>query len=71
MKAPNSIINSGYKTNLRDAKNDLRIIVGQYTWQDYAPHFIRAKNVEAADREFQLDFIELVPVSYIENEGID
>ncbi len=71
MKAPNSIINSGYKMNLRDAKNDLRIIVGQYTWQDYAPHYLRAKNVEASDREFHLDYIELVPVSYIENEGID
>ena len=71
MKAPNSIINYVWKANLRDGSGCLRFIVNKFTWQDYGPHYFRAKNIESENGEFHLDYFELVPVSYIENEGID
>lgn len=71
MKAPNSIWSLNGPKTLRDDVNSLRIIIGQFTWQEYAPHYFRAKNVEREDGEFHLDYIEIVPTSYIENEGKD
>ncbi len=71
MKAPNSIWSLNGPKTLRDDINSLRIIIGQFTWQEYGPHFFRAKNVEREDGEFHLDYIEIVPTSYIENEGKD
>jgi len=71
MKSGNAIYNSGYNTTLRQAKNDLRVIVGTFTFQDYDYHYFRAKNVEREDGEFQLDYIEYVPVSYIDKETTD
>jgi uncharacterized surface protein with fasciclin (FAS1) repeats len=71
MKSGNAIYNSGYNTTLRQAKNDLRVIVGTFTFQNYDYHYFRAKNVEREDGEFQLDYIEYVPVSYIDKENTD
>ncbi len=71
MKSGNAIQNWGYSTTLRNAKNDLRVIVGTFTFQDYDYHYFRAKNVEREDGEFQLDFIEYVPVSYLDKENRD
>ncbi|MDD4969104.1 MAG: fasciclin domain-containing protein [Paludibacter sp.] len=71
MKSGNAIYNSGYSTTLRQAKNDLRVIVGTFTFQDYDYHYFRAKNVEREDGEFHLDYIEYVPVSYIDKETRD
>lgn len=71
MKGPNSIINYGWKANLRDGSGCLRFIVNKFTWQDYGAHYFRAKNIESENGEFHLDYFELVPISYIENEGID
>lgn len=71
MKGPNSVINSGWKSNLRDSEGCLRMIINKFTWQDYGAHYFRAKNIETENGEFHLDYFELVPISYIENEGID
>lgn len=71
MKSGNAIYNSGYNTTLRQAKNDLRVIVGTFTFQDYDYHYFRAKNVEREDGEFHLDYIEYVPVSYLDKENTD
>ncbi len=71
MKAPNSIWSLNGPKTLRSEVNALRIIVGQFTWQEYGPHFFRAKNVEREDGEFHLDYIEVVPTSYIDKEGKD
>jgi hypothetical protein len=68
MKSGADIINESYKNILRNSVNDLRVIVGTFTWQDYGYHYFRAKNVEWEGGEFHLDFIELVPVSYLEKE---
>lgn len=71
MKGPNSVINAGWKSNLRDSEGCLRMIINKFSWQDYGAHYFRAKNIELENGEFHLDYFELVPVSYIENEGID
>jgi len=68
MKSGADIINESYKNILRNSKNDLRVIVGTFTWDKYDYHYFRAKNVEREDGEFQLDFIELVPVSFLDDE---
>lgn len=72
MKAPNSLftLNSG-QIDLRQASHCLRIIVGTFTFQDYAPHYFRVRNVESADLQFHFDYLEYVPVSYLETEGRD
>jgi hypothetical protein len=68
MKSGAEIINETYKTILRNNPTCLRVIVGVFTWQDYDYHYLRAKNVESENGEFHLDFIELVPVSYLDKE---
>ncbi len=71
MKAPNSIyVPNGGKV-LRDHIGALRKIIGQFTWQEYGPHYFRAKNVESEAGEFHLDYFELVPTSYLDEEGKD
>ncbi|WP_455587766.1 fasciclin domain-containing protein [Bacteroides sp.] len=72
MKAPTSIYTPQYGgITLRQHKEALRIIIGTFTFQDYAPHYFRAKNVEAENLQFHFDYLEYVPVSYIEREGRD
>lgn len=71
MKSGASIVNESYKNILRNSTNDLRVIVGQFTFQEYGYHYFRAKNVEREDGEFHLDFIELVPVSFLDKEDRD
>ena len=71
MKSGNSIINEGYGNLLRNSSNDLRVIVGTFTFQDYDYHTFRAKNVEREDGEFHLDFIEYVPISHLAVEDRD
>jgi hypothetical protein len=71
MKSGQAIINAGYGHALRQSQNDLRVILGQFTFQEYDYHYFRAKNVEDPNREFQLEFIEYCPVSFIDYETID
>jgi hypothetical protein len=71
MKAGNSIINESYGHLLRNSTNDLRVIIGTFTFQDYDYHYFRAKNVESEMAEFHLDYIEYVPVSYLDKEDRD
>lgn len=72
MKAPNSIYSlQGGGRTLRADQMALRKIVGTYTFQEYGPHYIRFKNVDAADRQFHCDYIEYIPVSALSTEGID
>lgn len=71
MKAPTSIYSLNGPKTLRQDNMSLRIIIGTFTFQDYAPHYFRAKNVEAENLEFHFDYLEYVPVSYIDQEGRD
>lgn len=74
MKAPNSIYTAqeGGKT-LRDMSSSLRIIVGQYSFDEYAPHEFRAKNMDdkGGGREFHADYIEYIPIDMIKNEDAE
>lgn len=71
MKAPNSIYTAqnGGKT-LRDMTWCLRIIVGQYSFDEYGPHEFRAKNMDdkGGGREFHADYLEYIPIDMIRNE---
>ncbi len=71
MKAPTSMYTGqeGGKT-LRDMSACLRIIIGQYNFQEYAPHFFRAKNMDdkGGGREFHADYIEYIPTDLIRDE---
>ena len=68
MKSGADIVNEGYRNILRHSRADIRIIVGTFTFQGYDYHYFRAKNVEGENRWFNLDFIEMVPVSFLEDE---
>jgi len=72
MKGGKAIVNYGWGSqSLRDLIKDLRVIVGQFTFQEYDYHYFRAKNVEDPSKEFQLDYLEYCPVSYIDRETVD
>jgi len=68
MKSGADIVNEGYRNILRHSRADIRIIVGTFTFQEYDYHYFRAKNVEGEMKWFHLDFIEMVPVSFLEDE---
>lgn len=72
MKAPASVWSTHDNCTMRDitSKMPVRIIIGTVTFQDYGEHFLRAKNVYAADREYTGDYIELVPTSLLDTEDI-
>lgn len=72
MKAPASMWSNHDNCTLRDIsqKQPLRMIIGTVNFQDYGEHFLRAKNVYAADREYNGDYIELMPTSLIDTEDI-
>ncbi len=70
MKAPASIFTRQFSDVLRTSKHSLRIIIGQYTWQEYGPHYFRGKNVYSPGMEFHGDFIEIIPTSLIDKEDI-
>jgi hypothetical protein len=56
----------------RREKSCLRMIIATITFDDYRPHTLRAKSVEErTDREFQIDYLDFVPTSYLEKEGRD
>ncbi|MBO5780703.1 MAG: fasciclin domain-containing protein [Muribaculaceae bacterium] len=70
MKAPASAWSQNAQKNFRDMDNCLRIIIGTFNFQEYSEHWFRAKNVYAQDREYNGDYIELIPTSLIEREDI-
>lgn len=72
MKGGNAFCNSNYSYETgRNSSAVLRIIVGTYTFQDYDYHYFRARNVQQEKGEFHCDYFEIVPVSYLDKEGID
>ncbi len=71
MKAPASVWTTQQGgTSLRNMAACLRIIVGQFNFQEYGAHYLRGKNVYAPDQEFHGDYIELIPTSLIDREDI-
>ncbi|MBQ9285611.1 MAG: fasciclin domain-containing protein [Bacteroidaceae bacterium] len=71
MKAPTSMYTGqeGGKS-LRDMSACLRIIIGQYLFQDYGYHYFRAKNMDdkGGGRQFHADYIEYIPVDLLRDE---
>lgn len=71
MKAPSSIYTAqeGGKT-LRDMSACLRIIIGQYSFSEYGPHYFRAKNMDdkGGGRQFHADYLEYIPIDMIRDE---
>lgn len=72
MKAPASMWSNHDNCSLRDisSKSPLRMIIGTVNFQEYGAHYLRAKNVYADDREYNGDYIELIPTSLIDTEDI-
>lgn len=71
MKAPASIhTNQEGGISLRGMNTCLRVILGQFTFQEYAPHYLRGKNVYDPNQVFHADYIEIIPTSLIEKEDI-
>ena len=68
MKGGADILNEGYKSIHRSNKACLRVIIGTFTWEGYDYHYFRARNVEGENKWFHLDYIELVPVSFLDEE---
>ena len=71
MKAPTSMYTGqeGGKT-LRDMSACLRIIIGQFNFQEYGHHTFRAKNMDdkGGGREFHADYLEYIPIDLIRDE---
>lgn len=70
MKGPASVFTTQEGGTLRAHKGCLRIIIGQFTWQEYGAHYLRGKNVYDPNQEFHGDYIEIIPTSQIDREDI-
>ncbi len=70
MKAPASIWTLNGQATLREKETCLRIILGQFNFQEYGAHYLRGKNVYAPNQEFHGDYIEIIPTSLIDTEDI-
>lgn len=70
MKAPASIWSLNGPKTLRESEYCLRIIIGQFNFQEYGAHYLRGKNVYAPSQEFHGDYIEIIPTSLIDTEDI-
>ena len=57
MKGPNSVYAINGQKTLRQNVGSLRFIVGTFTFQDYAPHYFRVKNIESELGEFHFDYL--------------
>lgn len=71
-KGPNNILVSNNSILQRDLRDCLRKVLFTRTFDKTEPHTLRVKSVEERnDREFQVDYMEFVPISYLEKEGKD
>lgn len=72
LKGPNTIWYTNKTDVLRNYNESLRRILVTKTFDKAEPHTLRIKSVEElTNREFHLDYIELVPSSYWDKEGRD
>jgi uncharacterized surface protein with fasciclin (FAS1) repeats len=72
MKGPNTIYWTSASQTIRSSPQNLRMIITTKTFDKAEPHVLRIKSVEEnTTREFQMDFIEFVPTTYMEKEGRD
>lgn len=74
MKGPSSFRSNGEwyadsKVNARRSRSVLRKILGIYSFDKAGTHEFKVK--AARKGQFMLDYLEFVPVEYIEREGVD
>jgi hypothetical protein len=71
-KGPDNILVSGNTITQRNLKDCLRKTLLTKTFDKTEPHYLRVKSVEERlDREFQVDYMEFVPLWYLTVEGKD
>lgn len=64
----------GYNAdNARLSQHNLRRIIGTFTFTEFKPHTLRIQCVlsRSSDTQLAMDYLEFVPVSLLETEGID
>jgi uncharacterized surface protein with fasciclin (FAS1) repeats len=72
MKGPNSTLTLNATVISRNYNECLRRVLTVKTFEKTEPHVIRFKSVEErGDREFQVDYMDFVPSSFMEKEGRD
>ncbi|GHU69282.1 hypothetical protein FACS189413_07910 [Bacteroidia bacterium] len=69
MPYPSHITNGSGSAALYTSVDRLRRIIGTYSWDEMKKHVLRFKSVEAG--QLSLNFIELIPVELISEEGTD
>lgn len=72
LKGPSSIINASNGISLRNISYSLRKIIGNHKISESRPVILRIKSVlDDTNQEFMIDYLEFVPVHYLENEKRD
>jgi uncharacterized surface protein with fasciclin (FAS1) repeats len=72
MKGPESMFCNNFTSNHRANSSCMRKVLAQRSFQKMEPHYLRIKSVqERSDREYMLDYIELIPLMLLETEGRD
>jgi hypothetical protein len=72
LKDGNSILVNSSSANPRTLSRSLRRILTTQSFEKMEPHYLRIKSVEETNvREFQLDYLEFVPSTYLDKEGRD
>jgi uncharacterized surface protein with fasciclin (FAS1) repeats len=72
MKAPDSYYIYTQTAIARNTSQCLRLVIATRTFDIAEPHYLRIKSVEEnVVRDFQLDYMEFVPSTYLEKEGRD
>ncbi|OPZ98791.1 MAG: hypothetical protein BWY72_00663 [Bacteroidetes bacterium ADurb.Bin416] len=64
----------GYNAdNARLSRQNLRKIIGTFTFTEFKPHTLRIQCVlsRSSDTQLAMDYLEFVPVQLLETEGID
>jgi hypothetical protein len=72
MKAPETAFCYDFTNILRNFPNNLRLTLSVKTFDKMQAHTLRVKSVmESTSMEFQIDYLEFVPLSYLQKEGRD
>lgn len=71
LKGPNTLLIANQTMLARRDNNSLRRILATRVCDTRTSHYLRFKCVEEVPKQFHLDYIEIVPIFYLEKEGKD
>jgi uncharacterized surface protein with fasciclin (FAS1) repeats len=72
MKAPETAFCQNFTNVMRKVSNNIRLVLGIKTFEKMQTHTLRAKSVmDPTNMEFQIDYLEFVPINYLQKEGRD